>query len=453
VKNNQAIHRPRLLRALVGATLAGAMLSSGSASALTLMQAFQAALANDPTYQQAVQDAEAGKEYKVIGRSNLLPNLQASYSANRNRVDLEAPNFLGQVTTTHPEYISRSAAVTLRQTLFNMDAWARYKQGQAQSSYSEENFAGRAQELITRVVGAYADALFANEQVRISTAQRDMYAEQKAVNDRLFAGGEGTKTDMLETQSRLDLAEAQLLEAEDNRQTQIATLSTIIGQEVTSLDELAPNFRIAPMPEGGFETWRKMALEENPDIRAQVFAVESAKQEVSKSRAGHMPRLDFVATYSKADSETINTYNQNTVNRSIGVQLTVPLYSGGAVSATSRQSVAGLEKAKAELQLRTDKVLIELRKQYASLISSVPRIRALEKAVTSGELLVTATEQSIKGGVRINLDLLNARQQLYTSQRDLAQARYNYLISLLKLRSAAGVAGPEDVQEVAAYFR
>jgi protease secretion system outer membrane protein len=441
------------LRALVGATLAGAMLSSGSASALTLMQAFQAALANDPTYQQAVQDAEAGKEYKVIGRSNLLPNLQASYSANRNRVDLEAPNFLGQVTTTHPEYISRSAAVTLRQTLFNMDAWARYKQGQAQSSYSEENFAGRAQELITRVVGAYADALFANEQVRISTAQRDMYAEQKAVNDRLFAGGEGTKTDMLETQSRLDLAEAQLLEAEDNRQTQIATLSTIIGQEVTSLDELAPNFRIAPMPEGGFETWRKMALEENPDIRAQVFAIESAKQEVSKSRAGHMPRLDFVATYSKADSETINTYNQNTVNRSIGVQLTVPLYSGGAVSATSRQSVAGLEKAKAELQLRTDKVLIELRKQYASLISSVPRIRALEKAVTSGELLVTATEQSIKGGVRINLDLLNARQQLYTSQRDLAQARYNYLISLLKLRSAAGVAGPEDVQEVAAYFR
>ena len=453
MKTIQATDRPRVMRVLVQAALAGALLSSGTASALTLVQAFEAALANDPTYQQAVQDAEAGKEYKVIGRSNLLPNVQATYSANRNNVDLEQPDILGRMRTTHPRYISRSAGVTLRQTLFNMDAWARYKQGIAQSAYTDETFTGRSQELVTRVVGAYLDALFADEQVRIAKAQREMYAEQRAVNDRLFAGGEGTKTDMLETQSRLDLAEAQLLEAEDNRVTLMTTLSTIVGQEVTALDELAPVFRIAPLPEGGFETWRKLALQENPDLRAQAYAIEAAKQEVSKSRAGHMPRVDFVASYNKADSETINTYNQNTLNRSIGIQLTVPLYSGGSVSAISRQSVANMEKAKAELQLRTDKVIIELRKQYATVVSSVARIRALEKAVSSGELLVTATEQSIKGGVRINLDLLNARQQLYTSQRDLSQARYNYLNSLLKLRSAAGIAGPDDVREVAAYFR
>ena len=447
-----AINPARALRVFVKAALASALLSSGSASALTLIQAFQAALVNDPTYQQAVQDAEAGKEYKIIGRSNLLPNLQATYSASRNNVDLEQPNILGQTTTTHPRYISRSAGVTLRQTLFNMDAWARYKQGIAQSAYTDENFAGRSQELVTRVVGAYLEALFADEQVRIARAQREMYAEQRAVNDRLFAGGEGTKTDMLETQSRLDLSEAQLLEAEDNRQTLMTTLSTIVGQEVIALDELAPVFRIAPLPDGGFETWRKLALEQNPDIRAQTYAIEAARQEVSKSRAGHMPRLDFVASYNKADSETINTFNQNTLNRSIGIQLTVPLYAGGAVSATSRQSVANMEKAKAELQLRTDRVMIDLRKQYATVVSSVARIRALEKAVSSGELLVVATEQSIKGGVRINLDLLNARQQLYTSQRDLSQARYNYLNALLKLRSAAGIAGPDDVQELAAYF-
>ena len=440
-------------RALALAAMSAAMLGAGNAGAMTLMQAFQSALSNDPTYQQAVQDAEAGKEYGIIGRAGLLPNVQGSYSASRNKVDLEAPSFTGRLQTTHPEYISRSAAITLRQTLFNMDAWARYKQGKAQVGYSAENFAGRAQELIVRVVGAYVDALFASEQVRIATAQRDMYAEQKAVNDLLFAKGEGTKTDMLETQSRLDLAEAQLLEALDNQQTQIASLAVIVGQDVASLDTLAPEFRIAPMPEGGFEAWRKLALEENPDLRAQQFAIEAARQEVTKSRAGHMPRLDFVASYNKADAETINTYNQNTVNRSIGIQLTVPLYAGGAVSATSRQSVAGLEKAKAELQLRTDRIMVELRKQHASVLSSVARIRALEKAVSSGELLVKATEQSIKGGVRINLDLLNARQQLYTSMRDLTQARYTYLVARLKLRVAAGVAGPDDVQEVSAYFR
>ncbi|WP_373925190.1 TolC family outer membrane protein [Duganella sp. sic0402] len=453
MKKTLAIKRAPALRGISAALLASALLSANSASAMTIMQAFQAALTNDAVYQQAVQDSIGGKEYAVLGKSNLLPNLQANYSSNRNRVDLEAPNVLGQMRTTHPEYISRSSSVSLRQTLFNMDAWARYKQGLAQTKYSDQNFEGRAQEMIVRVTSAYMDALFANEQVRITKAQRDMYAEQKAVNDRLFAGGEGTKTDMLETQSRLDLSEAQLLEAEDNRQTQLATLSTLVGEEVTVLDELAPSFRIAPPPEGGFEAWRKRALEENPDLRAQAFAIEAARQEVNKSRAGHMPRLDFVANYNRADSETINTYNQNTVNRTIGIQLTVPLYSGGSVAASSRQSVASLEKAKSELQVRTDRILIELRKQYAAVLSSVTRIRALEKAVASGELLITATEQSIKGGVRINLDLLNARQQLYTSQRDLAQARYNYLLAQLKLKAAAGVLEPEDVQEVSTYFR
>lgn len=444
--------KPR--RLVMAGAIAGALLQSGSVCAMSLMEAYQSALANDPTYQEAVQDALSGKEYKTLGRSNLLPNVQANYSFNRNNADLTTDNGpLFGTSLTHPKYISRSTSLNVRQSIYNPDGWARYKQGLAQTNYSDQNFEGRAQELIGRVVGAYIDALFASEQVRINTAQRDMYAEQKAVNDRLFEKGEGTKTDMLETQSRLDLAEAQVLEAEDNQQVQMATLSTIVGKEVTSLDQLVPEFQIGQLPQGGLEAWRKIALENNPDLKAQAFAVEAARQEVAKSQAGHKPRLDFVASYSKANSESINTYNQDSTNRSIGIQLTVPLYSGGSVSATSRQSVAALEKSKAELQVRTDKVLVELRKQFASVVSSVARIRALEKAVSSAQLLVTATEQSIKGGVRINLDLLNARQQQYTSQRDLAQARYTYLVALLKLRTAAGIASPEDVREIGAYFR
>jgi protease secretion system outer membrane protein len=444
--------KPRSLA--MAAAVAGALLQAGSAQAISLMEAYQAALANDPTYQEAVQDAVSGKEYKILGRSNLLPNVQANYSFNRNNADLTTDNGpIFGTSLTHPKYISRSTSLNVRQSIYNPDGWARYKQGQAQSDYSEQNFEGRTQELIGRVVGAYIDALFAQEQVRINVAQRDMYAEQKAVNDRLFEKGEGTKTDMLETQSRLDLAEAQVLEAEDNQQVQLATLSTIVGQEITSLDQLVPDFQIGQLPQNGLEAWRKIALENNPDLKAQVFAVEAARQEVAKSQAGHKPRLDFVASYSKATSESINTYNQDSVNRSIGVQLTIPLYSGGSVSATSRQSVAALEKSKAELQLRTDKTMVELRKQYASVLSSVSRIRALEKAVSSAQLLVTATEQSIKGGVRINLDLLNARQQQYTSQRDLAQARYTYLVALLKVRTAAGIVSTDDVREIGAYFR
>jgi len=440
------------LLAVLKAAFSGALLYAGSASAMTLQQAYEAAIVNDPTYQQAVQDAEAGKEYRILGRSSLLPNVQANYSASKVRADLVTRGILGE-TPSSPQYISRSSSVSFRQTLFNLDALARYKQGNAQTEYAKENFVGRTQEMAVRVIGAYLDALYAKEQVRISTAQRDMYAEQRAVNDLLFKKGEGTKTDMLETQARLELAEAQLLEAKDNQQVQLATLAGIVGQEVTSLEELRPDFRVQTALEGDFEAWRKKALAQNPDLLAQVYAIEAARQEVNKNRAGHAPRLDFVASYSKADSETLNTYNQDSTNRSVGIQLTVPLYAGGAVSASTRQASANLERAKAELQLRTDKVMVELRKQYAAVLSSVARIQALDKAVSSGELLITATEQSIKGGVRINLDLLNARQQLYTSQRDRAQARYTYLLSLLKLRAAAGELGPDDVRQVAAYFR
>lgn len=177
-----------------------------------------------------------------------------------------------------------------------------------------------------------------------------------------------------------------------------------------------------------------------------------AQQEVNKARAGHTPSIDLVASYSKNDSESLTTRGQDTLNRAIGVQLNVPLYSGGQVSAVARQAVAGRERAKADLDRRISLVMVELRKAHSIVLSSVLRVDALIKAVNSGTLLKTATEQSIKGGVRINLDLLNAEQQLAASQRDLAQARYSYLLGLLRLRAAAGTLTDEDVYKVAKYF-
>lgn len=441
-----ALIRKLLRRPL--ATAAALALATPAAQAIGLLQAYQAALQSDPTYLAAFQELEAGRENRIIGRSQMLPNVSASYSASRNHSDLTVAKL-----TTHPEYYSRSASVSLRQPLFNLDVLARYKQGVAQTNYSEALFVSRTHEMIVRVAGAYIDALYANVQVNLSRAQRDVLLEQKKVNDHLFAKGEGTKTDMLETQARLDVAEAQLLESQDNLQTQRATLAGLIGQEVDSLDDFGDFFRIAPMPEGGFEALRKTALENNPELVAQNFAIEAAKQEVNKNRAGHAPRLDFVASYSKSNAETINTYNQESTGRAIGLQLNVPLYSGGYTSAVTRQAAAGLEKVRFDMQAKQDKVLVELRKQYAAVVSGATKILALDKAVASNTLLIKATEQSIKGGVRINLDLLNAQQQLYATQRDLAQARYTYLLAQLRLRAAAGTLGVDDVREIAAYFR
>jgi protease secretion system outer membrane protein len=278
-----------------------------------------------------------------------------------------------------------------------------------------------------------------------------MYMEMMHVNQRLFEKGEGTRTDMLETQARLDLAEAQLTEAQDNAVSARETLAGIIGMDPGTLDRLGAGFRPNITP-GSFEEWQKIAREHNHELAAARLAVENARLEIGKQRAGHYPRIDLIAAYSKGDAESINTYNQNSVNRTIGVQVNLPLYQGGAINAATRQAAAGYGRAQADFDVRNNKVMVELRKAHSIVLSSVHKIEALEKAVASGQLLMRATEQSIKGGVRINLDLLNAQQQLYTSQRDLAQARYSYLIGLVRLRAAAGTLDADSVREAAAYF-
>ena len=432
----------------------GALLAccAGSAGAMSLQQAYEAALRHDPTYRMHFYENEAGKENVAIGRAGLLPNIGSSYSNTRNRADIVQRSGI-VVQRSHPEYTSRSGVVQLRQPLFNIDAWAGWRQGVARANESAARFETNKDEVALRVVGAYVEVLFAMDQLNLMRAQRDAFDEQMKVNNRLFEKGEGTKTDMLETQARLDLAEAQLLEAQDALTAARNTLEGVVGMPVDQVDPLSPSFQVDALAPASFDEWRALALANNPDLKAAAFAIEVAQQDILRARAGHAPRVDLIASYSKGDSESLTTLNQESSNRTVGVQLNMPIYSGGQVSAVTRQAVAARERARADLDRRTSLVMVELRKAHSTVVSSVSRVEALVKAVNSGRLLMTATEQSIKGGVRINLDLLNAQQQLAQSERDLAQARYNYLVSLLRLKAAAGALTGEDVYKVAAYFK
>ncbi|HYD80958.1 MAG TPA: TolC family outer membrane protein [Paucimonas sp.] len=445
--------RAPVARRLLASVLTTALLLQAvPASAIGLLEAYEAAVQNDPTYRAAVHENEAGQQNMALGRAYLLPNLSLSYSTSNNRSDITEPNFLGQVSTTHPDYRSRSASLSLRQPLLNLEAIARYRQSLAQTGYSDAQFAGRKRDLIIRLVSAYADAQYAEYQAALVQAQRDAYAEQMRVNERMFQKGEGTRTDMLETKAKLDLAEAQLIEARDNLTVMRNALAAIVGREITDLDGLADDFRVKPMQPASFDDWRAIALQNNAEVAAQKQAVEAARQEINKNRAGHVPRIDFVAGLSKGQSESLTTRDQESKVRSVGFQLSMPIFSGGATEAATVQAVANHEKAKSELEAKSKQVLVELRKQYSQALSSATKIDALMKSVQSANLLVEATRQSIKGGVRINLDLLNAQQQLYAAKRDLAQARYNYLLSYLRLRNVAGTLTADDLHAIAGYF-
>lgn len=443
----------KMKRIAAGLLCAGLVLPVSNTFAIGLIDAYNLALQNDPVYQSAIHEHDASGESRELARSNFKPQLAFNYNGARNFATTSQPNpYTGGKSTSYPHYVSSTSSLNFSQPIIGFDNYARYKEGMAQADYGDAQFSSRQQDLLMRLLGAYVDALFAYDNLRLVTSQRDTLIEQKQVNDRMFKEGEGTKTDMLETQAKLDLAEAQLIEARDGHAANFQALEAMVGVEIKSVDGLVEGFKPKALQPADFESWRTIALEHNPDIAAARVAVEVAKDDVEKNRAGHMPHMDFVASIGKDNASSINTYTEDSTVRSYGIQLTVPLYAGGSVSALTRQATAAYEKAKSDLDDRTNQVMLDMHKQHYAVLSSVAKIAALEKSVDSAKLLVTATKQSIKGGVRINLDLLNAQQQEYIAQRDLAQARYTYMVAELRLRSDAGVLSVDDLRTVAANF-
>jgi outer membrane protein, protease secretion system len=425
-----------------------ALLPIKTVSALGLMQAYEAALNNDAIFRAAVHESEAGQQFKVIGRASLLPVLSGSYSTNY--VDGER-TFSGQ-PTQHLTYRNETSVLQLRQPVVNLESFARYKQGLAQTSAADAQFLVRNQDLIVRLAAAYMDARFAEDQLALSSSQMSSYAEQRLTNERLFEKGEGTRTEMLETQARFDLAEAQVIESRDNLTNARNVLTSIVGEEIRLVNPLLDDFQVKPMLPTSFEEWKEISLEQNPEIVSQRHAVEVARQEINKQRAGHAPRIDLVASVNKSMSDNIIFFGVDTFTRSIGVQVNVPMYAGGIVNAMTSQAVSNHERAKAELESRTNQVVIELRRQFNLNLSSSRRIDALVTSVSSRNVLLEATKKSAVGGTRNNIDILNAQHQFFEARLDLMQARYNYLLSYLRLRKAAGTVDIRDLQDVARYF-
>ncbi|MCW5619316.1 MAG: TolC family outer membrane protein [Nitrosomonas sp.] len=421
------------------------------AQALSLLDAYEAALAHDPTYRSAIHESEAGEQTEVITRASLLPNLTITHTDSKST----GTNSQGTTNPANPRELnfhSQVSALTLRQPIINLEAVAGYRQGQAQTNSSRSRFTGQSQQLIVRLVEVYFETLLAQHRLQLAQAQLDSLAELKRVNENMLLKGEGTTTDVLETQSRHALAQAQLIEAQDELDVAQLRLESIIGREAIQLHHLSDIFRADMIFLPGFEDWRAIAIDRNAELVTQRHIVQSGKEEIRKSYAGHTPRVDFVASLSRNKSASFITFDRDVELATVGVEVNLPLYAGGRVNALTDQAKANHARAEAELDAIMDNVLVELRRQYQRVYSSVRRIESLELAVKSARLLVHATEKSIQGGIRINLDLLDAQQQFFNSQINLAEAKYNFLLAYLRLNLAAGTLVLDDLRKIASYF-
>ncbi len=427
--------RGRLFKRLVvGSTL---LCLSMASHAMDLLQAFEAAQQNDPTMLAARATATGEREYLPQARAQLLPSLNASVSRNTNRL---TPNVQGVEQPTN-SYPSSNQTLTLRQPLFRPQLTAQYRQAQAQVDDANAVLQQEEQSLAVRVSGAYFEAMLTQDQLALVLAQQTAYSTQLDAARKSFAAGSGTRTDVDEAQARLDMSLALEIEARQNVTYTLQQLQTLVNQPIVKLATLNVG-RLAlqhPQP-NSLDDWTARAERHSPQLQSLAARVEVARQETKKTSAGHYPTLDAIAQWSDSASESVINTSSRYTNKTIGLQLNIPLFAGGFVNSEVRQTLAGQARAEQFLEAGRRDLGLRVHKEFRGVTESIPKIKALEQAARSADQVVLSSSKSFQAGSRTVLDILNAEQQRMVVLRDLAQARYMYLISKIRLLALVGEA-------------
>jgi protease secretion system outer membrane protein len=429
----------------VQAAEVGARAGSGAAASVDaaageydLASAWRAALRNDPAYQAAISEREAGQTNRAMGRAGLLP--QVSASLGRTRIDgtLDSPTPTGSVVTEDLDYMAKTNELRASQPVFNWGRIAEYRQGHARADYSLAVFDTRAKDTSVRLVNRYFQTLLAYENVVLARNNLDANEKHIEVAQRRYDSGEGTVTDVRETRSRRDLSRAELIQRQDALVVARRELQEMVGASPVRLVALTPKFTPRPLNPPALADWMAMAMKANAEIRTGEEGVRVAELEVDRNFGGHLPSVDLVASRRVVERETISTRNQDSATTSVGVQVNLPIFSGGLTSAQVDQARHNRDRASSELSATRERIAVEVTRQYQGVVSGTERIRALEVAVKSTADALVAVERGYQAGTRSVVDILDAQEQLYRSQLDLTQARLEYVLARLMLSAAAG---------------
>ncbi|WP_370661920.1 TolC family outer membrane protein [Massilia alkalitolerans] len=446
-------------KSLLAVLVAGAAFSL-NASAADLLQVYQQALANDAIYASARASAAAGRERIPQGRAGLFPTVGITGSSIKNDRDASPFNEGARITdplTGRETIVSgddsnlRTSTYTLllTQPLFRWDRWETYQQSKLQQSISEAQFAQAQQDLITRVAQAYFDVLAAQDKLESTRAQKTAVTEQLASAKRNFEVGTQTITDTHEAQAAYDLVIAQEFAAVNDLDNKRNALQAIIGTAPNSLAPLKTGITLTAPTPANPDPWVSSAETQNYGVTVSQLQVELAKREISKTRAGHYPTLDLVASNqrTKIHGGTFGASGTNT-NNGIGVQFSVPIFNGFGVTSRVRETIALEDKARNDLEATRRQAALQARQAYLGVNSGMAQVKALEAAEVSSQSALESNKLGYQVGVRINIDVLNAQRQLYQTRTDLSQARYNTILNGLRLKAAAGSLRESDLAAV-----
>lgn len=417
------------------------------AQPLKLMDVYQQALAHDASLASALSANRAAQEIIEQGKALYRPTVNFNAETNALKSSF---HYLSTSSTDRSQFENYRYGVDARQPIFRQQNLIQIDQAGTQVSIADKQLNVAQQALMLRTTQAYFDVLMAQDRIDLIVAQKTAIAAQLAQAQANFDLGSATITDANEAQARYDLAAAQEIAALNEFEIAKHAVQAITGQLPQRLASVKPQLKANEIGLS-MATWQELAMLNNLNIQIQQDTAKLAEQEIARNQAGHLPTLDAVASYT-------SSYANGTVSRfgagnelqvgSIGLQLQIPLYEGGAVSSRVRQAVLNKQKAQDDLDLVRRQTELDTQRAYLNLSSSIAQLKAFDQAILSSQSQLDATQLGYQVGVRTSVDVLNAQQQLFSAKRDALQARYNYLTNIIRLKTATGIVAAADLVDI-----
>ncbi len=422
--------------------------SAVHAAPQSLLDIYQQAEQNDPQLAAAGHGNQAAQELIEQAKAGYRPSLALSASATANHTDLKYSTKSVPLPAGANAFEGYAARLEARQPIYRKENLERIDLSKVQVSITDKQLNLTRQQLMLRSTQAYFDVLHTQDRIELLAAQKQAIYEQLQQAKASFNAGLATVTDVHEAQARFDLMVAQEIAAQNEQAVANHSLQAIIGKPPQTLAKVRDDLQVAaalkPM-----QDWQDATAASNLAVQIQQAQIEVSERNIAIAQSGHYPTLDAVASYTDSHyNGSQNSFGTDLQNAVIGVELSVPLYQGGAVDSRVRQAAYNKLRAQDDLENIQRQTTLETQRAYLGLSSSMAQIKALAQALQSSQSQLDATRFGYEVGIRTSVDLLNARQQYFSAKRDLLQARYQYLVSIIRLKTASGIVNESDLQDI-----
>ncbi|MCX7088055.1 MAG: TolC family outer membrane protein [Methylococcales bacterium] len=414
----------------------------------SLLDIYNQALARDPTLASALSANKAAQEIIEQGKALYRPIVNFNAGATVSRTDTSFNSSKVPFSGGAQAFEGYQYAIEARQPLYRKQNLVQMEQANTQVSLADKQLHLSQQALMLRTTISYFDVLLAQDKIELNTAQKAAILSQLEQAKTYFNAGTATITDVNEAQARYDLIVAQGLAADNAYEIAKHTVQAITGEIPQKLALVKTDLKTHAI-EHSMAKWLTVASENNLQIQIQQDSVTLSTQEIERANAGHLPTVDAVASYNDnyANGGAYG-FGGDFSTATIGVQLQIPLYQGGATSSRIRQAALNKQKAQDDVDIARRQTELETQRAYLNLNTSIAQVTAYEQALNSSQSQLDASNTGYEVGVRTSVDVLNAQQQLFAAKRDLLQARYSYLLNIIHLKSASGVITEADLADI-----